>query len=161
MSSRCCALSEPAASTGSFSHRSKSPGPPGRRIPEAKASKTRRSASPGDRGTFVELRTFSTNSSIAWNHPNTSFTTEFQATRLSKEMSRLFDLETLQAGILKVTTVFVFSFGWGISFIFSCTKRVAVINRAKKHKHRRRKRQSVTAKREKSQTPKFITAILT
>jgi len=27
---------------------------------------------------------------------------------------------------------------------------------AKNHKHQRRKRQSVTAKREKSQTPKFV-----
>jgi len=35
---------------------------------------------------------------------------------------------------------------------------VAVIS-AKKHKHQRRKRQSVTAKREKSRTPKFLTAI--
>jgi len=32
---------------------------------------------------------------------------------------------------------------------------------AKKHKLQRRKRQSVTAKREKSQTPKVLTAILT
>jgi len=38
--------------------------------------------------------------------------------------------------------------------------RVAVIN-AKKHKRQRRKRQSVTAKREKSQTPEVLTAILT
>jgi len=38
--------------------------------------------------------------------------------------------------------------------------RVAVIS-AKNHKRQRRKRQSVTAKREKSQTPKFLTAILT
>ena len=37
---------------------------------------------------------------------------------------------------------------------------VAVIS-AKKHKRQRRERQSVTAKREKSQTPKFLTAILT
>ena len=32
---------------------------------------------------------------------------------------------------------------------------------AKNHKRQRRKRQSVTAKREKSQTPKVLTAILT
>jgi len=32
---------------------------------------------------------------------------------------------------------------------------------AKNHKPQRRKRQSVTAKREKSQTPKVLTAILT
>jgi len=32
---------------------------------------------------------------------------------------------------------------------------------AKKHKRQRRKRQSVTAKREKSQTPSFITALQT
>ena len=37
---------------------------------------------------------------------------------------------------------------------------VAVIS-AKSHKRQRRKRQSVTAKREKSQTPKVLTAILT
>ena len=37
---------------------------------------------------------------------------------------------------------------------------VAVIS-AKHHKRQRRKRQSVTAKREKSQTPKVLTAILT
>jgi len=40
------------------------------------------------------------------------------------------------------------------------TYRVAVIS-AKKHKRQRRKRQSVTAKREKSQTPKVLTAIPT
>jgi len=39
-------------------------------------------------------------------------------------------------------------------------KRVPVIS-AKNHKRQRRKRQSVTAKREKSQTPKVLTAILT
>jgi len=39
-------------------------------------------------------------------------------------------------------------------------KRVAVIS-AKNHKRQRRKRQSVTAKREKSQTPKVLTATLT
>ena len=38
--------------------------------------------------------------------------------------------------------------------------RVAVIS-AKNHKRQRRKRQSVTAKREKSQTPKVLTAVLT
>ena len=38
--------------------------------------------------------------------------------------------------------------------------RVAVIS-AKNHKRQRRKRQSVTAKRGKSQTPKVLTAILT
>jgi len=37
---------------------------------------------------------------------------------------------------------------------------VAVIS-AKNHKSQRRKRQSVTAKQEKSQTPKVLTAILT
>ena len=37
---------------------------------------------------------------------------------------------------------------------------VAVI-RAKNHKRQHRKRQSVTARREKSQTPKVVTAILT
>jgi len=38
------------------------------------------------------------------------------------------------------------------------TFRVAVIS-AKKHKRQRRKRQSETAEREKSQTPKFLTAL--
>ena len=38
--------------------------------------------------------------------------------------------------------------------------RVAVIS-AKNHKRQRRKRQSVTAKREKSQTPKVLNVILT
>jgi len=42
----------------------------------------------------------------------------------------------------------------------STGRRVAVIS-AKNHKRQRRKRQSVTAKREKSQTPKVLTAILT
>jgi len=37
---------------------------------------------------------------------------------------------------------------------------VAVIS-AKNHKRQRRKRQSVAAKREKSQTPKVLTAIIT
>jgi len=41
-----------------------------------------------------------------------------------------------------------------------CFNRVAVIS-AENHKRQRRKRQSVTAKREKSQTPKVLTAILT
>jgi len=41
-----------------------------------------------------------------------------------------------------------------------CIIWVAVIS-AKNHKRQRRKRQSVTAKREKSQTPKVLTAILT
>jgi len=43
---------------------------------------------------------------------------------------------------------------WRLNF------RVAVIS-AKNHKRQRRKRQSVTAKRKKSQTPKVLTAILT
>jgi len=43
---------------------------------------------------------------------------------------------------------------------FGTFSRVAVIS-AKNHKRQRRKRQSVTTKREKSQTPKFLTAILT
>jgi len=43
---------------------------------------------------------------------------------------------------------------------FISFNRVAVIS-AKNHKRQRRKRQSVTAKREKSQTPKLLTAILT
>jgi len=44
--------------------------------------------------------------------------------------------------------------------IFVLNTRVAVIS-AKNHKRQRRKRQPVTAKREKSQTPKVLTAILT
>jgi len=40
-----------------------------------------------------------------------------------------------------------------------CSDRVAVIS-AKHLKRQRRKRQSVTAKREKSQTPNVLTAIL-
>jgi len=40
------------------------------------------------------------------------------------------------------------------------SRRVAVIS-AKNHKRQRRKRQSVTAKRERSQMPKVLTAILT
>jgi len=54
-------------------------------------------------------------------------------------------------------------FKGGISlfkFFLVYHKRAAVIS-AKKHKRQRRKRQSVTAKREKSQTPKFVTAIQT
>jgi len=43
---------------------------------------------------------------------------------------------------------------------FRFTEGVAVIS-AKKHKGQRRERQSVTAKREKLQTLKFLTAILT
>jgi len=44
--------------------------------------------------------------------------------------------------------------------LYYINNRVAVIS-AKNHKRRRRKRQSVTAKREKSQTPKVLTAMLT
>jgi len=47
-----------------------------------------------------------------------------------------------------------------ITLDLSARKMVAVIS-AKNHKRQRRKRQSVTAKREKSQTPKVLTAILT
>jgi len=53
--------------------------------------------------------------------------------------------------------------GWSMSCVFPThmsQSRVAVIS-AKNHKRQRRKRQSVTAKREKSQTPKILTAILT
>jgi len=42
----------------------------------------------------------------------------------------------------------------------NCFVGVAVIS-AKNHKRQRRKRQSVTTKREKPQTPKVLTAILT
>jgi len=47
-----------------------------------------------------------------------------------------------------------------ILFLWRIFERIAVIS-AKNHKRQRRKRQSVTAKREKSQTPKFLTATLT
>jgi len=47
-----------------------------------------------------------------------------------------------------------------ISLIPRSPNRVAVIS-AKNHKRQRRTRQSVTAKREKSQTPKVLTALLT
>ena len=38
----------------------------------------------------------------------------------------------------------------------SCAKKKGAFDSAKNHKRQRRKRQSVTAKREKSQTPKFV-----
>ena len=47
-----------------------------------------------------------------------------------------------------------------LSEVIGAVGRVAIIS-AKNHKRQRRKRQSVTAKREKSQTPKVLTAILT
>ena len=47
-----------------------------------------------------------------------------------------------------------------MSINYNRFKGVAVIS-AKNHKRQRRKRQSVTAKRGKSQTPKVLTAILT
>jgi len=47
-----------------------------------------------------------------------------------------------------------------LEFLISRNRQVAVIS-AKNHKRQRRKRQSVTAKREKSQMPKVLTAILT
>ena len=43
----------------------------------------------------------------------------------------------------------------------STVKRWVAVISAKKHKRQRRRGQSVTAKREKSQTPKVLTAILT
>ena len=49
---------------------------------------------------------------------------------------------------------------WGEAYLESHSKGVAVIS-AEKHKRQRRERQSVTAKRQKAQTPKFSTAILT
>jgi len=51
-------------------------------------------------------------------------------------------------------------FSLTISSKHSKNDRVAVIS-AKNHKRQRRKRQSVTAKREKSQPPKVLTAVLT
>jgi len=50
--------------------------------------------------------------------------------------------------------------GLQISYSLNKMKRVAVIS-DKNHTRQRRKRQSETAKREKSQTPKVLTAILT
>jgi len=47
-----------------------------------------------------------------------------------------------------------------MKYFGNSVERVAVKS-AKNHKRQRRKRQSVTAKREKSQTPKVLTAILT
>ena len=47
-----------------------------------------------------------------------------------------------------------------MSFEVAAALWVAVIS-AKNHKRQRRKRQFITAKREKSQTPKVLTAILT
>ena len=47
-----------------------------------------------------------------------------------------------------------------IEMLLALKKWVAVIS-AKNHERQRRKRQSVTAKWEKSQTPKVLTAILT
>jgi len=42
-----------------------------------------------------------------------------------------------------------------------CEEIMGSCHKRQKHKRQRRKRQSVTAKREKSQTPKVLTAILT
>jgi len=41
-------------------------------------------------------------------------------------------------------------------WVYSIIKNWGAFDSAKNHKHQRRKRQSVTAKREKSQTPKFV-----
>ena len=48
-----------------------------------------------------------------------------------------------------------------ISAVANCWFSRVAVTSAKNHKRQRRKRQSVTAKREKSQTPKVLTAILT
>ena len=53
-----------------------------------------------------------------------------------------------------------FFFGFRTTSLVGSGLGVAVIS-AKNHKRQRCKRQSVTAKREKSQTPNFITAIQT
>jgi len=69
------------------------------------------------------------------------------------------------SGAVKLTRPTAYDFisllpGLRVSHFFSLLLWVAVIG-AKNHKRQRRKRQSVTAKREKSQTPKVLTAILT
>ena len=46
-------------------------------------------------------------------------------------------------------------------FLVAGTKNGVAVISAKNHKRQRRKRQSVTAKREKSQTPQVLAAILT
>jgi len=43
-----------------------------------------------------------------------------------------------------------------IELLQTCNKKRGAFDSAKKHKRQRRKRQSVTAKREKSQIPKFV-----
>jgi len=65
---------------------------------------------------------------------------------------------------LKKTTTAEIARNWGhaklLNSLLLKLTRVAVIS-AKNHKRQRRKRQTVTAKREKSQTSKVLTAILT
>jgi len=70
-----------------------------------------------------------------------------------------FPVETLLQAVEELHLFLRFAIykSWGEAVNFNW---VAVIS-AKKHKRQRRKRQSVTAKREKSQKPKFITAIQT
>jgi len=46
-------------------------------------------------------------------------------------------------------------------FVFGAFFKREAFDSAKNHKRQRRKRQSVTAKREKSQTPKILNTILT
>jgi len=48
-----------------------------------------------------------------------------------------------------------------MTFVAYCTNSWVAVTSAENHKRQRRKRQSVTAKREKSQTPKVLTALLT
>jgi len=59
---------------------------------------------------------------------------------------------------------FLLGYRYGVNLVFSsnvvpefcCSTQGGAFDSAKNHKRQRRKRQSVTAKREKSQTPKFV-----
>ena len=72
---------------------------------------------------------------------------------------------TMTIDMINVSITIVIAIGIGRNAFQETTfpkrsfPQVAVIT-AKNHKRQRRKRQSVTAKREKSQTPKVLTAIL-
>ena len=78
------------------------------------------------------------------------FCVQFQG-RVRKRHPRMFYLCLTHGALIREKD--------GIPFEW-CSRRVAVIS-AKNHERQRRKRQSVTAKRKKSQTPKVLTATLT
>jgi len=70
------------------------------------------------------------------------------------------------AGTVAVKTntfgsVFLEGKGRGATFLFTGTGTLYINVLGSCHKHQRRKRESETAKREKSQTPRVLTAILT